>query len=315
VTVLKKKINKEAKALVQDEKTENLLSRSLQYLKAGYPVHFTGPSGAGKTSLALALAKRRKKPIMLIHGNHELNNKDLIGDFTGYNSKKVVDNYIRSVYKRDESVTEIWKDGRLLEAVKNGYTLIYDEFTRSQPSTNNIFLSILEEGILPLYGTKMTEPFVRVHPDFAVIFTSNPEEYAGVYQTQDALLDRLITIFVDHKDSEREAQLVSEKMNIDKNEAKAITSLVAGLRKECIGDNGPSLRASLMIIKVTQEEGIPIDGSHSDFQRLCMDILGHQVSRCIDAENPIKTAEKMILEACRDMKATGGDKGESDNEQ
>src|SRR3954454_8797579 len=239
--------------MVEDEKTEDLLSRSLQYLKAGYPIHFTGPSGAGKTSLALELAKRRKKPAMLIHGNHELNNKALIGDFTGYTSKKVVDNYVRSVYKQDESVTEIWKDGRLLEAVKNGYTLVYDEFTRSQPSANNIFLSILEEGILPLYGTKLTEPFVRVHPEFAVIFTSNPDEYAGVYQTQDALLDRLITIFIDHKDFDREAAILSEKIDIDKSEAEAITTLVADLRKLC-NDNGPSLRASLMIAKLTVQE-------------------------------------------------------------
>src|SRR5699024_1060258 len=137
MTVLKEKNNTDSKALVQDEETKHLLTRSLSYLKAGYPVHFTGPSGTGKTSLAMALAKKRKRPVMLIHGNHELNNKDLIGDFTGYTSKKMVDNYVRSVYKKDESVTETWRNGRLLEAVKNGYTLVYDEFTRSQPTTNN----------------------------------------------------------------------------------------------------------------------------------------------------------------------------------
>lgn len=302
VTVLRQKVNKTARAIVQDAKTEDLLSRSLQYLKAGYPVHFTGPSGAGKTSLALALAKRRKKPVMLIHGNHELNNKDLIGDFTGYTSKKIVDNYVRSVYKRDESVTETWRDGRLLEAVKNGYTLVYDEFTRSKPTTNNIFLSILEEGILPLYGTKLTEPFVRVHPDFAVIFTSNPDEYAGVYQTQDALLDRLITIYIDYKDSDREAAILSEKINIDHKKAKAITTLVAELRKSCKEDSGPSLRASLMIAKLATQEGIPIDGSDLHFQRLCMDILGHQVSRCIESGEQINAAEKLIIQACENMK-------------
>lgn len=302
MTVLKEKVKKNTKGLVQDSETKDLLSRSLQYLKAGYPIHFTGPTGAGKTSLALALAKKRKKPVMLIHGNHELNNKDLIGDFTGYSSQKVVDNYIRSVYKKDESVTESWKDGRLLEAVKNGYTLIYDEFTRSQPTTNNIFLSILEENILPLYGSKQTEPFVRVHPDFSVIFTSNPAEYAGVFQTQDALLDRLITIYVDYKDIEREAMIVSEKINIEVSEAKAITTLVADLREECKDDTGPSLRASLMIATLAQEEDIPIEGKDSAFQRLCIDILGHQVSRCLDSDQPLKTAEELIIKACKNLK-------------
>ncbi|MCI2255405.1 gas vesicle protein GvpN [Domibacillus sp. PGB-M46] len=304
MTVLKNKINKNSKEIVHDPETEDLLSRSLQYLKAGYPIHLTGPSGTGKTSLALALAKKRKKPVMLIHGNHELNNKDLIGDFTGYTSKKVVDNYVRSVYKRDESVTETWRDGRLLEAVKNGYTLVYDEFTRSKPATNNIFLSILEEGILPLYGTKLTEPFVRVHPDFAVIFTSNPEEYAGVYQTQEALLDRLITIFIDHKEHDREAAIISEKIDIAQEKAAAITALVAQLREECEADNGPSLRASLMIARIAAEEEIPVDGSNAAFQRLCLDVLAHQMSRCIKSDNPMKAAGELVIQACHNMKVT-----------
>jgi gas vesicle protein GvpN len=290
MTVLKEKVKKDARALIQDDETKDILKRSLQYLKAGY-------------SLALALAKKTKRPVMLMHGNHELNNKDLIGDFTGYTSKKVVDQYVRSVYKKDESVSEMWKDGRLLEAVKNGYTLIYDEFTRSRPTTNNIFLSILEEGVLPLYGSKLTEPFVRVHPDFAVIFTSNPAEYAGVYDTQDALLDRLITMFIDYKDVERETRIVAEKTDAEENEARAITTLVTNLRDACSDDknNGPSLRASIMIAKLAAEQDIPIDGADSDFQRLCIDILCHPISRCLDSDHAKADAEQLIIDECSKM--------------
>jgi gas vesicle protein GvpN len=303
MTVLKEKVKKDARALIQDDETKDILKRSLQYLKAGYSVHFTGPSGAGKTSIALALAKKIKRPVMLMHGNHELNNKDLIGDFTGYTSKKVVDQYVRSVYKKDESVSEMWKDGRLLEAVKNGYTLIYDEFTRSRPTTNNIFLSILEEGVLPLYGSKLTEPFVRVHPDFAVIFTSNPAEYAGVYDTQDALLDRLITMFIDYKDVERETRIVAEKTDVEENEARAITTLVTNLRDACSNNknNGPSLRASIMIAKLAAEQDIPIDGEDPDFQSLCLDILCHPISRCLDTDHAKADAEQLIIDECSKM--------------
>jgi nitric oxide reductase NorQ protein len=303
VTVLRNNIKKDSRALVQDDETKELMIRSLHYLKAGYPVHFTGPSGAGKTSFALALAKKRKRPVMLIHGNHELNNRDLIGDFTGYTSKKVVDQYVRSVYKKDESVTETWRDGRLLEAAKNGYTLVYDEFTRSQPTTNNIFLSILEEGVIPLYGTKLTEPFVKVHQEFSVIFTSNPVEYAGVYDTQDALLDRMITIPVDFMDSEREALIVSGKANLVIEEARVITSIISRLRDQCIKENehGPSLRASLMIAKLAIELDIPIDGENEEFQRLCIDIAGNSMTRGIEADNPTEKAEQLIIDACRGM--------------
>lgn len=303
MTVLKEKVKTDSKALIQDEATKHLLSRSLRYLRAGYPIHFTGPSGTGKTSLALALAKKRKRPVMLIHGNHELNNRDLIGDFTGYTSKKTVDNYVRSVYKKDESVTEAWRDGRLLEAVKNGYTLVYDEFTRSQPTTNNIFLSILEEGVIPLYGSKLTEPFIRVHPQFSVIFTSNPVEYAGVYKTQDALLDRLITIPLDYKAIDLEAAILTRKIGIDQEEAKAITTLVANLRRQCVKGNssGPSLRSSLMIARLASEEDIPIDGHDKDFQILCTDLLTHTVGQCMEAEHPMDKARNLIIESSKNM--------------
>lgn len=302
MTILKEKINTDSKALVQDEETKHLLYRSLSYLKAGYPVHFTGPSGTGKTSLALALAKKRKRPVMLIHGNHEMNNRDLIGDFTGYTSKKMVDNYVRSVYKKDESVTETWRDGRLLEAAKNGYTLVYDEFTRSQPTTNNIFLSILEEGVIPLYGSKLTEPYIKVHPQFTVIFTSNPMEYAGVYETQDALLDRLITISLDYKASDQEAAILVRKIGVDEEEARVITTLVANLRKQCKQGNssGPSLRSSIMIARLALDEDIPIDGNDDDFQILCTDLLTYTVSQCMGAEHSGEEARNLILESAKE---------------
>lgn len=303
MTVLQENIKHDSNAIVQDAETKQLLSRSLRYLKSGYPVHFTGPAGTGKTSLALALAKKRKKPVMLMHGNHELNNKDLIGDFTGYTSQKVVDQYVRSVYKKDENVTESWRNGRLLEAAKNGYTLVYDEFTRSRPVTNNIFLSILEEGVIPLYGSKLTEPFVRVHPDFSVIFTSNPGEYAGVYEAQDALMDRLITIPLEHSDPDSEAFILSKKTGVDEREAKTITALTATLRKHCTNAerNGPSLRSSLMLARISEKESIPIDGSNEDFQQLCLDILSHTVIRCINAENRIEETRNIILRECAEL--------------
>ncbi|KAB8139232.1 gas vesicle protein GvpN [Gracilibacillus oryzae] len=301
MTVLNEKVTTDYKALIQDNATKSLINRSVQYIKAGYPVHFTGPSGSGKTSIALALAKKIKRPVMLMHGNHELNNRDLIGTFNGYTSEKVVDRYVRSVYKKNETVTESWKDGRLLEAVKHGYTLIYDEFSRSQPATNNIFLSILEEGVLPLYGSKLTEPFIKVHPKFSMIFTSNPQEYAGVYQTQEALLDRLITLHVGFKDKDQEAVIISEKLGLDKKAAEVISEIVDDLRQK-FGDRkgAPSLRTSLQIAQMVKMDDIPVDGTDRDFQQLCQDVLGHSVMQGLELS--ITETNDLILECCRKLK-------------
>ncbi|MBS2970246.1 gas vesicle protein GvpN [Metabacillus sp. KIGAM252] len=302
MTVLKEA--KQAGAKNQDtfykEAFADIMDRSASYIKAGYPVHFTGPSGVGKTTLALNLAKKRKRPVMLMHGNHELSNADLIGSFTGYTSTKTVDNYIRSVYKRDENVTETWKNGRLLEAVQNGYTLVYDEFTRSKPSTNNLFLSILEEKVLPLYGTKHTEPFIKVHPEFMVIFTSNPDEYAGVYQTQEALLDRLITIPLNFIEPETEAGIIAKKTGVTAEEAKSISQYTASLRDLCRkkGKEGPSLRASIMIAQMSHDQKIEIDGKNEAFQQLCQDIVWYQMRKSLENESDAKI-QQIILSECK----------------
>lgn len=302
MAVLKENVFKKSGAFLNDEESQKLMSRSLNYLAAGYPVHYTGPSGTGKTTLAIAVARKRKRPVMLMHGNHELSNEDLIGAFIGYSSQKVVDRYIHSVYKKEENVTENWRNGRLLEAVQEGYTLIYDEFTRSRPSANNLFLSILEEKVLPLYGTKFTKPFVRVHPEFNVIFTSNPSEYAGVYETQDALMDRLITIPLGYKSTGAEAAILTRNTGISEEEATAVSTFVEKIREACKGGNqwrlGPSMRASVMIADLAYENDIEIDGSDEEFQRLCLDILWHTVCRCLGQEEG-NDAEELILEECK----------------
>ncbi len=64
---------------------------------------------------------------------------------------------------------------------------------RSRPEANNVLLAILEERLLEMPSGRVNEGYTCVHPNFRAIFTSNPEEYAGVHKTQDALLDRMIT--------------------------------------------------------------------------------------------------------------------------
>ncbi|MFN8468291.1 MAG: hypothetical protein U0X20_22225 [Caldilineaceae bacterium] len=40
-----------------------LTERALAYIVAGYPVHFRGPAGAGKTTLALHVASQLDAPL------------------------------------------------------------------------------------------------------------------------------------------------------------------------------------------------------------------------------------------------------------
>ena len=167
---------------------EDLVERALGYLKAGYAINLAGPAGTGKTTLALHLAARLGQPASLIHGDDEFGSSDLVGNDHGYRKSKLVDNFIHSVVKTEETMKTLWTDNRLTTACRFGHVLIYDEFTRSRPEANNVLLSVLGERLLSLPKQRNGgEGYLDVHPDFRAIFTSNPLEYAGVHKSQDAL--------------------------------------------------------------------------------------------------------------------------------
>jgi len=196
---------------VETAHVQQLTERALAYLDVGYAVHFAGPAGTGKTTLAFHVAAQRARPVILIHGDDEFASSDLVGRDTGYRKQKLVDNFIHSVLKTEETMSTLWVDNRLTTACQQGHTLIYDEFNRSRPEANNALLSVLEEKILNLPKLRRSgESYLQVHPGFRAIFTSNPEEYAGIHKMQDALMDRLVTIHTDHFDRDTEVDCHGE---------------------------------------------------------------------------------------------------------
>jgi len=258
---------------------KDITNRALNYLRAGFPVHFRGRAGTGKTTLAMHLASKIGRPVVLIHGDEEFTTADLVGGEYGYRIRKVVDNFIHSVLKTEEDMMKRWVDNRLTVAAKYGFTLIYDEFTRSRPEANNILLSILEEHILDLPAARGGDHYLQVEPDFRAIFTSNPEEYAGTHETQDALRDRMITIDLGDYDEETEVAITASKSNIRKSDAKKIVALVRDLRSSDVCEVAPTIRTSIMISKAANLQEIRPDASNTVFSQICMDILCSQTMR------------------------------------
>ena len=280
---------------------EELTGRALAYLEAGYAVHFAGPAGTGKTTLAFHVAAKLGRPVSLLHGDDEFGSSDLVGRDAGYRKHKLIDNFIHSVLKTEEEVKSLWVDNRLTTACQNGDTLIYDEFTRSRPEANNALLSILSEKILNLPRLRRSgEGYLEVHPDFRAIFTSNPEEYAGVHKTQDALMDRLITIHTGHFDRETEIRIVMAKSGIAQPEAAKIVEIVRELRGVGVNNHRPTIRASLVIARVLAHCGGHVQINDPVFQWVCRDVLNTdtaKVTRNGQSLMPQKLAE-VIQKVC-----------------
>jgi nitric oxide reductase NorQ protein len=264
---------KASESFVDTPRVHELTQRALTYLSVGYPVHLAGPAGTGKTTLAFHIAAQLGRPVSLLHGNDEFGTSDLIGRDAGYRKSTLVDNYIHSVLKTEERMNVHWIDNKLTTACEQGHTLIYDEFNRTPPEANNTLLSILEERILNLPKTGGGDGYLRVHPSFRAIFTSNPEEYAGVHRTQDALLDRLITIQVDHYDQDTEIGITAAKSGLDEEAVAYIVDIARAFRALGPSPHRPTIRACIAVAKIIASRGAKAHPDDPFFRAVSFDVM------------------------------------------
>jgi gas vesicle protein GvpN len=266
---------------------DQVATRALRYLNACFSIHLCGPAGTGKTTLAMHLANCLARPVMLIFGDDDFTSSDLIGSQSGYTHKKLMDNYIHSVLKVEDELKHNWVDSRLTMACREGFTLVYDEFNRSRPEVNNVLLSALEEKILTLPPTSHQPDYLQVNSQFRAIFTSNPEEYCGVHATQDALMDRLVTINMPEPDQLTQTEILAQKTGIGREDALFIVNLVKTFRVKTATEKTSGLRSCLMIAKVCASHDIAANSADSDFRDICADVLLSRTNLSVDKSRAI----------------------------
>ncbi|MDP2659212.1 MAG: AAA family ATPase, partial [Dehalococcoidia bacterium] len=216
---------------------------------------------------------------------------DLVGGEYGYRMRKVIDNFIHTVLKTEEDMTRQWMDNRLTVACKYGFTLIYDEFTRSRPEANNALLSVLQEKLLDMPAARETDGYVKVHPEFTALFTSNPEEYAGVYRAQDALRDRMVTLDLDYFDEDTEVAITQARSALDWWDAQKIVQVVRGLRESGVCEFEPTVRGCIMVAKSLKLQNGSANASDGVFRQICLDILASESSRLGGRAQSVKVKE------------------------
>ncbi len=217
---------------IETDAVTSLRNRITGWLEADQPVHLIGPTGCGKTALALSAAARRGRPVVWLNGDEAVDTAALVGSHAGGERYKEDDRFVSGVSKQTEIVRERWVDNPLSVAVREGATLVYNEFSRSDPEAHNVLLSVLEEGVLERPGKRGSDRTIDVHPDFRIILTSNNAEYAGVHTQQDALLDRFVGVTVDFYDAETEREIVGAHVDLDDDRIETIVETTRDLRDE-----------------------------------------------------------------------------------
>jgi gas vesicle protein GvpN len=261
-------------SFVETDQVRNFKNRIKLWIRAGYPPHIVGPTGCGKTAMAMHVARELGRPMVWINGDDQMTTTDLIGGYSEMEAESLRDKYIHSVFITKDRTKFTWVDNPLTLACKNGYTLIYNEFSRAKPEANNVLLSILEEQILELPTMFGNERYIKVHPDFNVIFTSNSIEYAGLHRPQDALLDRMVDIYMDYFDFDTEAKIVQAQGHISSQEAKRVVRAVRKIREKMPATCKPGTRAEIMISR-----GLRAMESYTkeDVEQLYIDVLATKI--------------------------------------
>lgn len=282
-----------AKNFVETPEVAELTNTVQLWNTAGYPVHIIGPTGCGKTTLALAVAERLNRPAVWINGDAEMTTSDLVGEYNQYLEERYIDRFVHNVFKSRETVQKGWVDNPLTLACMHGYSFIYNEFSRTKPEANNVLLSVFEEGVLEIPTKAGEERYIKVHPDFKAILTSNSIDYAGVFQPQDALLDRMVAIHMDFYDFDTEVEIAKAQTGISTKEAKRIVKIVRALRDRLPDEQKPGTRAAIMIA-----QGLKLLNGHgaADFEKTCFTVLASKTRRLEDMTEKRRLVKEIINE-------------------
>jgi len=283
----------EVENFVETPYVKKIEDRIKLWIKIGYPVHIIGPTGCGKTTIAMHIANGLGKAMVWINGDEAVTTTDMIGGYSQVEIESIRDKFIHNVYKNKDILKADWIDNPLTLACKYGYTLVYNEFSRTRAEANNILLSVLEEGILELPTKFGEERYVNVHPDFNMILTSNSIEYAGVHRPQDALLDRLVGVYMEFYDFNTEVEIVKAHTDLPEKEAKNVVKLVRSLREKLPDAEKPGTRACIMMGYGLQA----LDGhSKEDLEQICVDILTTKTKGQKDLSEKHKLVKELVKE-------------------
>lgn len=206
------------KSILMHVKTTLLYIKTIAHsIKLNEPIHLVGPTASAKTSIIRYIAYLTNSGFQRVSLAGQTDTADIIGQYQPTE--------IKGCYA--------WKDGTLLQAMKNGDYLLLDELNLAEPQILERLNSLLDTGRIvisehnnetyirsnlydKMVSKRVIDPddkaFVRIHENFRIVAASNPVDirHQGRTRLSLAFRNRFREVWMDEiDDSDELIEIVS----------------------------------------------------------------------------------------------------------
>lgn len=157
-----------------------------------WPIYIVGPSGSGKSIIAMNLAKRYALA------------KNVPAYYVQLSPEQTKTSLILGLRLENGSLTV--KNGVVADCMERGGVIIVDEATHSVQEILLMFNSILDRTSVTAIGDKM----IYAHENFRIVFCANDSRYAGNVKLPQSFAQRLVSFYFDYPAATDELLIVDQ---------------------------------------------------------------------------------------------------------
>ena len=211
----------------------------LAALDADRHVLLEGPPGTGKSTVLRAVASGLGIGFEFVEGNAELTPARLVGHFDP--ARVMTQGYD----------PEVFVDGPLVTALRDGSLLYVEEINRIPEETLNVLITVMSEGEIhvPRLGR------VTATNGFRLVAAMNPFDAVGTARISAAVYDRVCRVSMGYQISAEEKEIVERKMtrgNLDAVWIDGVVEVVRRTRSHPDLRVGSSVRGAVDTVLVAQ---------------------------------------------------------------